>query len=297
MANPTAAETAQHHDEQGALPPGWEVRTDNVGRKYYVDHNSRTTTWIRPRTEATGPTSSTSRTVITPAVSSTATVAPTSAPTARRVLADDMLESNAGGGRSQRPAHNASNTATPQSSTTASNSQGPMPQGWEMRYTPEGRPYFVDHNNRTTTWIDPRARGSTGTAPQAPAQSNLGPLPAGWEMRLTATARVYFVDHNTKTTTWDDPRLPASCGADVPQYKRDFRRKLIYFRSQPAMRTQPGNCQVKIRRNHIFEDSYTEIMRQSPTDLKKRLMVKFDGEDGLDYGGVSRCVDCQRVRL
>lgn len=31
-------------------------------------------------------------------------------------------------------------------------------------------------------------------------------------------------------------------------------------------------------------------MRQTPNDLKKRLMIKFDGEDGLDYGGLSRCV-------
>lgn len=29
-------------------------------------------------------------------------------------------------------------------------------------------------------------------------------------------------------------------------------------------------------------------MRQAPADLRKRLMIKFDGEDGLDYGGVSR---------
>ena len=31
-------------------------------------------------------------------------------------------------------------------------------------------------------------------------------------------------------------------------------------------------------------------MRQTPNDLKKRLMIKFDGEDGLDYGGLSRLV-------
>lgn len=107
-------------------------------------------------------------------------------------------------------------------------------------------------------------------------------------MRLTNTARVYFVDHNTKTTTWDDPRLPSSLDQNVPQYKRDFRRKLIYFRSQPALRTLSGQCHVKVRRHHIFEDSFAEIMRYTPSDLKKRLMVKFDGEDGLDYGGLSR---------
>jgi E3 ubiquitin-protein ligase NEDD4 len=129
-----------------------------------------------------------------------------------------------------------------------------------------------------------------GAALQSQNITQLGALPSGWEMRLTSTARVYFVDHNTKTTTWDDPRLPSTLDANVPQYKRDFRRKLIYFRSQPAMRAQPGNCQIKVRRNHIFEDSYTEIMRQTPSDLKKRLMIKFDGEDGLDYGGLSRFV-------
>jgi E3 ubiquitin-protein ligase NEDD4 len=177
---------------------------------------------------------------------------------------------------------------------------GELPAGWEQRHTPEGRAYFVDHNTRTTTWVDPRRQqyirmygnnpaGNNTTIQQQPV-SQLGPLPSGWEMRLTNTARVYFVDHNTKTTTWDDPRLPSSLDQGVPQYKRDFRRKLIYFRSQPALRILSGQCHIKVRRGAIFEDSYAEIMRQSATDLKKRLMIKFDGEDGLDYGGLSRYV-------
>ncbi|KAG0164721.1 NEDD4 E3 ubiquitin-protein ligase [Apophysomyces sp. BC1034] len=164
-----------------------------------------------------------------------------------------------------------------------------------MRTTSEGRPYFVDHNTRTTTWVDPRRQQYISTIGpgsnlqvQVQPVSQLGPLPSGWEMRLTSTGRVYFVDHNTKTTTWDDPRLPSSLDQNVPQYKRDFRRKLIYFRSQPALRPVPGQCHIKVRRDHIFEDAYAEIMRQAPADLKKRLMIKFDGEDGLDYGGLSR---------
>lgn len=172
---------------------------------------------------------------------------------------------------------------------------GPLPPGWEMRTNPEGRSYFVDHNTRTTTWVDPRRQQYINTIGpgsnlqvQVQPVSQLGPLPSGWEMRLTSTGRVYFVDHNTKTTTWDDPRLPSSLDQNVPQYKRDFRRKLIYFRSQPALRPVPGQCHIKVRRSHIFEDAYAEVMRQVPADLKKRLMIKFDGEDGLDYGGLSR---------
>ena len=281
-------------DQYGPLPPGWERRIDPLGRTYYVDHNTRTTTWNRPSASA--------------AANTSAQDSETSAARdqhSRRILADDLLEANnpvyrsgsAIGGSAAAAPQPAAPAAIPTSTATTPGT-GSLPNGWEERYTPEGRPYYVDHNTRTTTWVDPRRQtiirvmGPTGqgAALQPQTISQLGPLPSGWEMRLTSTARVYFVDHNTKTTTWDDPRLPSTLDANVPQYKRDFRRKLIYFRSQPAMRAQPGNCQIKIRRNHIFEDSYAEIMRQTPNDLKKRLMIKFDGEDGLDYGGLSRCV-------
>ena len=30
------------------LPPGWEVRVAANGRKFYVDHSTRTTTWVTP---------------------------------------------------------------------------------------------------------------------------------------------------------------------------------------------------------------------------------------------------------
>jgi E3 ubiquitin-protein ligase NEDD4 len=292
-----------YEDQYGPLPPGWERRVDQLARTYYVDHTTRTTTWNRPTP---------SNPVNVQERSEEVTVAREQ--NNRRILADEMLEDNAappsiGGGRPTTqpgqapPPQGALNAPgggvvqAPNAAPTAAGT-GQLPAGWEERYTPEGRPYYVDHNTRTTTWVDPRrqtvirvmgANGNTTTlAPQT--ISALGPLPSGWEMRLTSTARVYFVDHNTRTTTWDDPRLPSTLDPNVPQYKRDFRRKLIYFRSQPALRTQPGNCQIKVRRNHIFEDSYAEIMRQTPNDLKKRLMIKFDGEEGLDYGGVSRLV-------
>ncbi|GBE82605.1 ubiquitin-protein ligase [Sparassis latifolia] len=275
-----------HEDQFGPLPPGWERRIDPLGRTYYVDHNTRSTTWNRP---------SASQTVNTHAQDGETNAARDQHN--RRILVDDMLEAGNVARNGSATAHsNTAAAAIAASNNLTTSGAGPLPAGWEERYTPEGRPYYVDHNTRTTTWVDPRRQtiirvmGPNGqnSALQPQTISQLGPLPSGWEMRLTSTARVYFVDHNTKTTTWDDPRLPSTLDANVPQYKRDFRRKLIYFRSQPAMRAQPGNCQIKVRRNHIFEDSYAEIMRQTPSDLKKRLMIKFDGEDGLDYGGLSR---------
>lgn len=41
-------------------------------------------------------------------------------------------------------------------------SDTPLPSGWEMRYTNEGIPYFVDHNTRTTTFSDPRTGVALG---------------------------------------------------------------------------------------------------------------------------------------
>jgi E3 ubiquitin-protein ligase NEDD4 len=277
-------------DAQGRLPAGWERREDNLGRTYYVDHNTRTTSWNRPT--ATGAQEQRND-----------REAATQVERQRhqnRTLPEERTGSNSPTLHAQQPqpaASPATNGGAVMHTGATSPGTGELPPGWEQRWTPEGRPYFVDHNTRTTTWVDPRRQqyirmyggqnNANGQIQQQPV-SQLGPLPSGWEMRLTNTARVYFVDHNTKTTTWDDPRLPSSLDQNVPQYKRDFRRKLIYFRSQPAMRILSGQCHIKVRRSHIFEDSFAEITRQSATDLKKRLMIKFDGEDGLDYGGLSR---------
>lgn len=288
QANGTVRPTgtfSSFEDAQGRLPAGWERREDNLGRTYYVDHNTRSTSWQRPTDRGNSENSRNER---------DANTAIERSRHQNRTLPEDRTGANSPSPQQPAPSSSANSIATATGATTAGT--GELPPLWEMRHTAEGRPYFVDHNTRTTTWVDPRRQQYIRVyGPQAqnnPIQqqpvSQLGPLPSGWEMRLTNTARVYFVDHNTKTTTWDDPRLPSSLDQNVPQYKRDFRRKLIYFRSQPALRILSGQCHVKVRRDHIFEDSYAEIMRQSATDLKKRLMIKFDGEDGLDYGGLSR---------
>ncbi|KAJ1342283.1 hypothetical protein BSLG_003206 [Batrachochytrium salamandrivorans] len=181
---------------------------------------------------------------------------------------------------------------------TAVASLGPLPAGWEQRITPEGRSilWITTHvlqlgwtlGVASTQQLNAGQAASQLAVAQQQSQQALGPLPSGWEMRMTNTGRIYFVDHNAKITTWDDPRLPSSVDNNVPQYKRDFRRKLVYFRSQPALRPIPGQVHVAVRRTNIFEDSFTEIMRVPAVDLKKRLMIKFQGEDGLDYGGLSR---------
>ena len=34
----------------------------------------------------------------------------------------------------------------------------PLPAGWEEAKTYDGKPYFIDHNSKNTSWVDPRDR-------------------------------------------------------------------------------------------------------------------------------------------
>lgn len=52
---------------------------------------------------------------------------------------------------------NGMKTQSPIMTTMANNDNDPLPLGWEVKIDPQtGWPFFVDHNNRTTTWNDPR---------------------------------------------------------------------------------------------------------------------------------------------
>ncbi|KAF7361252.1 E3 ubiquitin-protein ligase [Mycena sanguinolenta] len=145
--NPIHVDEAQY----GPLPPGWSRRIDPTGRLYFVNHNTRTTSWTRPTSAAPGVdlpdgwkaryTPSGSRYYVDHNSRRTTWNAPCTSP------------ANAGRRASQD---------TPQPQTVPSS--GPLPAGWEMRYTPTSRVYFVDHNTKMTTWDDPRDRDGVSSA-------------------------------------------------------------------------------------------------------------------------------------
>ncbi|CAK1584034.1 unnamed protein product [Parnassius mnemosyne] len=181
------------------------------------------------------------------------------------------------------------------SSQNLPNSDG-LPPGWSMQRAPNGRIFFIDHNQKTTTWIDPRT-GCASSLPTAAQSSSvaeadeLGPLPEGWEERVHTDGRIFFIDHNTRTTQWEDPRLsnPQIAGPAVP-YSRDYKRKYEYLKSQLRKPSNvPNKFEIKVRRNYILEDSYRTISSVSRLDLlKTKLWVEFESEVGLDYGGLAR---------
>ncbi|XP_073440917.1 E3 ubiquitin-protein ligase NEDD4-like isoform X10 [Dendrobates tinctorius] len=167
-----------------------------------------------------------------------------------------------------------------------------LPPGWEMRIAPNGRPFFIDHNTKTTTWEDPRLKFPVHMRTKATLNPNdLGPLPPGWEERIHLDGRTFYIDHNSKITQWEDPRLqnPAITGPAVP-YSREFKQKYDYFRKKLKKPADiPNRFEMKLHRNNIFEESYRRIMSvKRPDVLKARLWIEFESEKGLDYGGVAR---------
>ncbi|XP_043268257.1 E3 ubiquitin-protein ligase HECW2 [Venturia canescens] len=83
----------------------------------------------------------------------------------------------------------------------------------------------------------------------------------------------------------------ASARAPAP-YRRDFEAKLRTFYRKLESKgfgQGPGKLKLHIRREHLLEDAFTRIMAASKKDLQKgKLVVIFDHEEGLDYGGPSR---------
>ncbi|XP_032574165.1 E3 ubiquitin-protein ligase Nedd-4 isoform X14 [Drosophila sechellia] len=243
-----------------ALPAGWEERQDANGRTYYVNHTARTTQWERPTVLSSHSSQST----------------------------DDQLASDF-----QRRFHiSVDDTESGRSARSTGGEEEPLPPRWSMQVAPNGRTFFIDHASRRTTWIDPRnGRASPMPNQTRRVEDDLGPLPEGWEERVHTDGRVFYIDHNTRTTQWEDPRLsnPNIAGQAVP-YSRDYKQKYEYFKSHIRKPTNvPNKFEIRIRRTSILEDSYRIISSVTKTDLlKTKLWVEFEGETGLDYGGLAR---------
>ncbi|CAK7315353.1 Transcriptional coactivator YAP1 [Vulpes lagopus] len=84
-------------------------------------------------------------------------------------------------------------TSPPVQQSMMTSASGPLPDGWEQAMTQDGEIYYINHKNKTTSWLDPRLDPRFGKAmnqtisrsapvkqPPAPApQSPPGVLGAG----------------------------------------------------------------------------------------------------------------------
>ncbi|KAL1272462.1 hypothetical protein QQF64_028324, partial [Cirrhinus molitorella] len=81
----------------------------------------------------------------------------------------------------------------------------PLPYNWEMAYTETGMVYFIDHNTKSTTWLDPRLVKKA----KPPEKCEDGELPYGWEEIDDPQYGTYYVDHINQRTQFENPVLEA----------------------------------------------------------------------------------------
>ncbi|PPD77228.1 hypothetical protein GOBAR_DD25835 [Gossypium barbadense] len=76
----------------------------------------------------------------------------------------------------------------------------------------------------------------------------------------------------------------------VPRFV-DFDNKRAHFRSKIKHQQHDHHhspLRISVRRAYILEDSYNQLRLRSTQDLKGRLTVHFQGEEGIDAGGLTR---------
>uniref|UniRef100_A0A8C1KBK9 Membrane-associated guanylate kinase, WW and PDZ domain-containing protein 1 n=1 Tax=Cyprinus carpio TaxID=7962 RepID=A0A8C1KBK9_CYPCA len=94
---------------------------------------------------------------------------------------------------------------------------GPLPDNWELAYTESGEMYFIDHNTKTTSWMDPRCQDKQRKLPEDCDDDGkilaldlfVSELPPGWEKIDDPVYGVYYVDHINRKTQYENPVLEA----------------------------------------------------------------------------------------
>lgn len=79
-----------------------------------------------------------------------------------------------------------------------------LPPGWERAYdTRSNRYFYVDHNTKTTTWVNPIDRY---TRPKNIDECfDNSQLPYGWERVTDPAIGVYYIDHINRKNQWSNP--------------------------------------------------------------------------------------------
>ncbi|XP_014735960.1 PREDICTED: protein WWC2 isoform X1 [Sturnus vulgaris] len=131
----------------------------------------------------------------------------------------------------------------------AGNGQLPLPDGWEEARDYDGKVFYIDHNTKQTSWIDPRDRL---TKPLSFADCVGDELPWGWEAAYDPQIGVYYIDHINQTTQIEDPRK---------QWRQEQERMLKDYLTiaQDALSTQKELYQVKEQRLALALDEYVRL--------------------------------------
>nr|XP_045601991.1 E3 ubiquitin-protein ligase SMURF2-like isoform X2 [Procambarus clarkii] len=275
-------------DEIAPLPGGWELRHTPSGRPYFLDHTNRTTQFTDPRLSNSHILNNILRNR-SEGSNRTSIIETGSNGDTRSHMNIDSSVSN-----SSVP-NNRNNRSSSSRRNSSSRSRGPSP---ESNIPGETIPNIVPNSEEPNSSIVNGTAGSPSVAPTSiNTSNNIGSEGSGVTTSADSSNTVVLQNNSTNLQISSNNNMSGSkepavidVEADcLPKYKRDLVAKMKVLRAElQCLQPQSGHCRLDIPRGEVFEESYRQIMKMRPKDLRKRLMVKFKGEEGLDYGGVAR---------
>uniref|UniRef100_A0A672LIN5 HECT-type E3 ubiquitin transferase n=1 Tax=Sinocyclocheilus grahami TaxID=75366 RepID=A0A672LIN5_SINGR len=281
-------------NKQLDLPRGWEMKHDHTGKPFFVDHNCRATTFIDPRLPLQS-------------------ARPSSILAHREHLS--RQRSHSAGEVGDDPRH-AGPTVLPRPSNTFTASRNQCQDLVPVAYNDkivtflrqpnifeilqERQPELIRNHSLREKVQFIRNEGVSGLA-RLSSDADLVILLSLFEEEVMSYVPPHALLHpsycqsprgspvsspqNSPGTQRANARAPAP-------YKRDFEAKLRNFYRKLETKGYgqgPGKVKLIIRRDHLLEDAFNQIMCYSRKDLQRsKLYVSFVGEEGLDYSGPSR---------
>uniref|UniRef100_A0A6I8PP22 HECT-type E3 ubiquitin transferase n=1 Tax=Ornithorhynchus anatinus TaxID=9258 RepID=A0A6I8PP22_ORNAN len=283
-------------DKRVELPRGWEMKHDHQGKAFFVDHNSRTTTFIDPRLPLQSD-------------------RPASALVHRHHLARQRSHS-AGEVREGRDGPRSAQYGTRAPSRLGGGAAWGRTDPPALAYNDkivaflrqpnileilqERQPGLPRHPSLREKIQYIRTEGTPGLV-RLSSDADLVMLLSLFEEEVMSFVPPHALLHPNYCPS---PRgSPASSPQSSPgtqranirapaPYKRDFEAKLRNFYRKLETKgcgQGPGKLKLMIRRDRLLEDGFNQIMAYSRRDLQRsKLYVTFVGEEGLDYSGPSR---------
>uniref|UniRef100_A0A665VEZ2 HECT-type E3 ubiquitin transferase n=1 Tax=Echeneis naucrates TaxID=173247 RepID=A0A665VEZ2_ECHNA len=282
-------------DKQLELPRGWEMKHDHTGKPFFVDHNCRATTFIDPRL---------------PLQSSR----PSTLLAHRQHLTRQRSHSAGEVGEDAR--HSGPPVLPRPSNTLIHTNRGQCQDIVPVAYNDkivaflrqpnvfeilQERAPDISRNHSLREKVQLiRTDGVSGLA-RLSGDADLVMLLSLFEEEVMSYVPPHTFLHSSYCQS---PRgSPVSSPQNSPgtqranarapaPYKRDFEAKLRNFYRKLETKGYgqgPGKLKLIIRRDHLLEDAFNQIMCYSRKDLQRsKLYVSFVGEEGLDYSGPSR---------
>uniref|UniRef100_A0AAQ6A6K4 HECT-type E3 ubiquitin transferase n=1 Tax=Amphiprion ocellaris TaxID=80972 RepID=A0AAQ6A6K4_AMPOC len=271
-------------DTQLELPRGWEIKTDPQGKSFFVDHNSRATTFIDPRIPLQN--------------------GRLPGHLAHRQHLQRLRSYSAGEASDVSRSRGASLMARPGNTLSVSLSPAyndkivaflRQPNIFDMLQ--ERQPSLTRNHALREKIHYIRTEGTQGVE-KLSCDADLVILLSLFEEEIMS----YVPPHPIHPGFSFSPRCsPASSPQNSPglqrarapaPYRRDFEAKLRNFYRKLEAKGYgqgPGKIKLLIRREHLLEGTFNQVMAYSRKELQRnKLYVTFLGEEGLDYSGPSR---------